>query len=309
MLDVPWPGCPTRRGRRPRRRRAGPSPTRSATSPTSTARWSSPPPILPRSRRTATPLLADPGNFDMAGPWAADAPADLLARWREARPGIRDAFAGLGARDRLPWYGPPMSARSSITARLDGDVGPRRRRHRRSRPPALVVGPTAPRRPPRGRHPWLQLRRAGPGGAGRAGGRRARRSRRRPLDLGRGRRRRARSRARPSTSASPSPSVARSTTSPSPPPARRGRLARGGPGVRRRPDHHDEGLTVVSPLQRYDLVPTSALAVGAHPDDVEFGCGGTLARWAVGRLHRAPPRPHRRVQGDLGPPTPTPTPW
>ncbi len=27
-------------------------------------------------------------------------------------------------------------------------------------------------------------------------------------------------------------------------------------------------------------VPASALAVGAHPDDVEFGCGATLAKWA-----------------------------
>jgi LmbE family N-acetylglucosaminyl deacetylase len=27
-------------------------------------------------------------------------------------------------------------------------------------------------------------------------------------------------------------------------------------------------------------VPVSALAIGAHPDDIEFGCGATLARWA-----------------------------
>ena len=27
--------------------------------------------------------------------------------------------------------------------------------------------------------------------------------------------------------------------------------------------------------------PTSALAIAAHPDDVEFGCGGTLAKWSA----------------------------
>jgi LmbE family N-acetylglucosaminyl deacetylase len=27
-------------------------------------------------------------------------------------------------------------------------------------------------------------------------------------------------------------------------------------------------------------VPGRALAIGAHPDDIEFGCGGTLAKWS-----------------------------
>lgn len=29
-------------------------------------------------------------------------------------------------------------------------------------------------------------------------------------------------------------------------------------------------------------IPSRALAIGAHPDDIEFGCGGTLAKWAKG---------------------------
>jgi LmbE family N-acetylglucosaminyl deacetylase len=32
-------------------------------------------------------------------------------------------------------------------------------------------------------------------------------------------------------------------------------------------------------------VPRRALAVGAHPDDIEFGCGGTLAKWAAAGSH------------------------
>jgi len=37
-----------------------------------------------------------------------------------------------------------------------------------------------------------------------------------------------------------------------------------------------------APLTSHDLAtPSSALAIGAHPDDVEFGCGATLAKWAA----------------------------
>ena len=44
----------------------------------------------------------------------------------------------------------------------------------------------------------------------------------------------------------------------------------------------DSFNTVLSHAVTTDLeVPKRALAIGAHPDDVEFGCGGTLAKWAA----------------------------
>ncbi len=46
-------------------------------------------------------------------------------------------------------------------------------------------------------------------------------------------------------------------------------------------------LATAGPPSRDLPVPAVALAVGAHPDDVEFGCAATLARWAAAgcRVH------------------------
>lgn len=44
--------------------------------------------------------------------------ADVLAWWRERRAGLLDALGPLDPSSRLPWYGPPMAARSFATARL-----------------------------------------------------------------------------------------------------------------------------------------------------------------------------------------------
>ena len=46
-------------------------------------------------------------------------------------------------------------------------------------------------------------------------------------------------------------------------------------------------LLAVGPVTLDQPVPGSALAIGAHPDDIEFGCGATLAKWAASgcRVH------------------------
>lgn len=45
-------------------------------------------------------------------------PGEVLSAWRDARRTLREALGTLDASARIPWYGPDMSARSFVTARL-----------------------------------------------------------------------------------------------------------------------------------------------------------------------------------------------
>jgi uncharacterized protein (TIGR03084 family) len=45
-------------------------------------------------------------------------PSRLLGYWREERKALVEALEPMGPKDRLPWYGPTMSARSFATARI-----------------------------------------------------------------------------------------------------------------------------------------------------------------------------------------------
>lgn len=50
-------------------------------------------------------------------------PAELLTWWRESRRAMLEALRRLDRRARLPWYGPPMSALTFTTARLEETWG------------------------------------------------------------------------------------------------------------------------------------------------------------------------------------------
>lgn len=55
---------------------------------------------------------------EAAADGAAVRPPELLERWRLSRAKVHGVLLGLPAGQRIPWYGPPMSAPSMATARL-----------------------------------------------------------------------------------------------------------------------------------------------------------------------------------------------
>jgi uncharacterized protein (TIGR03084 family) len=64
--------------------------------------------------------IADPEGFvdaeALAGAQAT--PAEILARWRAARPALQEALRTYPDGEKLPWFGPPMSPTSMATARF-----------------------------------------------------------------------------------------------------------------------------------------------------------------------------------------------
>ena len=152
-------------GRRRRRRRAGPSATRSATSPPSTSRSSSPSPIRRRSRRAATRRSPTPPGSTPPDPSSPSIRRDCSRGGADARAELDAAFAGVDPRATAALVR-TADERPLVAHRpAHGDVGPRRRRHRRLRPAALGRDATAPRRPPRRGHAGVELRGAGFDGA------------------------------------------------------------------------------------------------------------------------------------------------
>lgn len=69
---------------------------------------------------TLTEAAQSPGTFadDAAERGAATEPALLLRTWRARRDELATALRALPAGEKIPWFGPPMSATSMATARL-----------------------------------------------------------------------------------------------------------------------------------------------------------------------------------------------
>ena len=69
---------------------------------------------------TVLRAISDPETFvdAEAARGAETEPADLLERWRRARRALATTLADYPADQKIPWYGPPMSATSMATARF-----------------------------------------------------------------------------------------------------------------------------------------------------------------------------------------------
>jgi uncharacterized protein (TIGR03084 family) len=67
--------------------------------------------------RSVEELLAD-GVDASVEPGRAMTPPELLAWWRDGRRELLTTLEGVDPATRIPWYGPPMGARSFATARL-----------------------------------------------------------------------------------------------------------------------------------------------------------------------------------------------
>ncbi|MGW4637411.1 TIGR03084 family metal-binding protein [Sphaerisporangium sp. NPDC004334] len=75
----------------------------------------------PECFRAALPALTARGDTavdEIAVAARSLSPGQVLAWFRAARARSLDAFGKLDAKERLPWYGPDMSAASFVTARL-----------------------------------------------------------------------------------------------------------------------------------------------------------------------------------------------
>ncbi|MFH8346729.1 TIGR03084 family metal-binding protein [Streptomyces sp. NPDC018045] len=71
-------------------------------------------------REAAQQALATPATFvdEGAAQEAQAPPTRLLERWRQGRFELQEVLAARPAGEKLPWYGPPMSAASMATGRL-----------------------------------------------------------------------------------------------------------------------------------------------------------------------------------------------
>ena len=77
--------------------------------------------VHPDEFRAEVAAAAAEGNLDadiIAARYRDRTGAQMLAWFESARAGLLTTFANLDPRLRLPWFGPPMSAASSLTARL-----------------------------------------------------------------------------------------------------------------------------------------------------------------------------------------------